>query len=120
LANSRGPIHPQEIESFNESDLITLAKSPKSAVRCLAERYLLVPTRGLFGALLKSPPPGEQSGIAFQRTLQGSDEQVDSLALVTIFVSATVMLIAPLWVLAVVESIFDEKDKPTAKASVMF
>lgn len=65
----------------------------------------MVPTRGLFGALLRTPSPGDHSGVALQRTLHGSDKQVDSLASVIIIVSAAVMLIAPLWILAVLESL---------------
>jgi hypothetical protein len=96
LSNNNGPICPCEVESFNSSDLITMAKSPKSSVRRLIEQYLLVPTRGLFGLLLRAPVSGRQGANTFQMTIQGNDEQVDSLASVMIFVSATAMLIAPL------------------------
>lgn len=73
-----------------------------------------MPTKGLFGTLLRTPPPYNHNDVAFKRTPQGSDEQVDSLASVTIFVSAMVMLIAPLWVLAVVESLYQKLGVITA------
>ncbi|KAK0646738.1 hypothetical protein B0T16DRAFT_493658 [Cercophora newfieldiana] len=104
LVNNNHPICPQEAASFDARDLISLASSPKSAFRRLVEQHLLGPTRGLFGIFRHNPPLGANDRV-FQDTHHGSDDQVDSFASVIIFISATTMLIAPLWILTVVNTL---------------
>ena len=105
LEDKNGPIHPKEVEFINAKDLISVAKSDKPVLRRLFEQRILAPTKGLYGLFLQNPddsshPPSSTT------TVQGDDEYIDRLAKVAIFVTALVMLIVPLWVLAVLDHIF--------------
>ncbi|RYP01377.1 hypothetical protein DL766_004452 [Monosporascus sp. MC13-8B] len=77
------------------------AKSPKSLLRRFFEQCVLVPTMGLFG--LFRDKHEKQNHSLGPSTVFGKDEPVDLLASIALFVVALVMLIAPLWILAMVE-----------------
>lgn len=102
LKNNNSPIHPLEAEFINNNnaDLITMAGSPKSIIRRLAEQCIILPTRGLFGAVPTQSV--NQHHATFRTNIHASDEHVDTLASFMIFLAATAMLIAPLWLLALV------------------
>ncbi|KAK4447108.1 hypothetical protein QBC34DRAFT_427655 [Podospora aff. communis PSN243] len=104
LQRNMSPIAPEEAKAFDAQDLMSLARSQKSAVRHLTEQYLLAPTHGLFGLLAKRQQQRPDDHV-FQGTLQGSDDQLDFVTSVIIFVSATAMLIAPLWILTTVHTL---------------
>ncbi|KAK8135820.1 hypothetical protein PG984_003760 [Apiospora sp. TS-2023a] len=80
-------------------DLITLAKGPKSLLRRVFERHVLASTSKLLGFMAAHRQHDENSTY-------GSDEPVDAMVAPAIFVTAAVMLIAPLWILAVTQSMF--------------
>ena len=105
LSNNNNPIDPRETEFIRAADLISVVQSPKSTFRRLVEQHVLVPTKGLFGLLRQSQ--SQELGPENCRTIvQGSDEHVDILAAVIVFIVAVVMLIVPLWVLAIVQDMF--------------
>ena len=104
LSNRNEPINTQELSFINARDLITAAKFEKSKIRRLFEQFILAPTSGLFGLLLRTPPGDE--AYAESTTVMGEDEHVDAIAAAAIFIVALTMLIAPLWTLAVLEDIF--------------
>lgn len=58
----------------------------------------------MFGQCCLSAKESDPSIIEFQTTVRGDDELVDVLGGVSIFITAIVMLIAPLWILAVLDS----------------
>lgn len=93
LDNANGPIEEKEVEFLKAGDLITVAPAQKSFLRQLFEKYVLVPTRGLFGLLGSRDGPDGTN-------VHGSDEPVDAMAAVSIFAVGIVLLIAPLWILA--------------------
>lgn len=94
LSDNYSPIHPLEAEFINKpSDLVSLARSPKPPFQRLVEQLIFVPARLFYG----STPP------------HGLNDAVDTLASLMIFLVAAAMLVAPLWILAmvVVEDPFD-------------
>ncbi|RYP67158.1 hypothetical protein DL771_007386 [Monosporascus sp. 5C6A] len=70
-------------------------------IRRFFERCVLVPTKGLFGLL--GDKREKQNPSFGPSTVFGEDEPIDLLASIALFVVASVMLIAPLWILAMVE-----------------
>ncbi|KAK8100282.1 hypothetical protein PG999_010656 [Apiospora kogelbergensis] len=100
LANNNNPIRQEEVEFLKARDLITLARVPKSLLRRLFERYILSSTSALFG-FLAGHQNREGDSIVY-----GRDEPIDAAAALAIFITAVVMLIAPLWILAVTSSMF--------------
>ncbi|KAK7954530.1 hypothetical protein PG988_015224 [Apiospora saccharicola] len=99
-ANNHNPIHPEELGFLEARDLITLAKGPKSLLRRLFERHILSSTSDLFGFLADHRRRDGDS------TIYGQDEQIDAVVAIALFLTATVMLITPLWILAVTQSMF--------------
>ncbi|KAK7911351.1 hypothetical protein PG985_013832 [Apiospora marii] len=100
LANNNNPIHEKELEFLKSRDLVTLAKQPKSLLRRLFERHVLGSASELLGFLASHRHRVGDS------TVHGQDEPVDAVIAPAIFVTAAVMLITPLWVLAVTQSMF--------------
>ncbi|KAK8035379.1 hypothetical protein PG993_010374 [Apiospora rasikravindrae] len=100
LANNNKPIEGKELEFLKARDLITLAKGSKSLLRRLFERYILSSTSELFGFLASRRHRDGDS------TVHGQDEPIDTVIAPAIFVTAAVMLISPLWILAVTQSMF--------------
>ncbi len=118
LFNRQGAIHENEIRFLQSKDLITTSKCEKSPLRRLFEQQILARTRGLFGLFLTdSKDHGPESGL--KTTICGDDQQVEKSATVFIFVAATVMLIAPLWVLAALSQVF-QKLAVITTFSIMF
>ncbi len=68
---------------------------------------------GLFGLLAENPTFDSLPGDA-ETTVHGKDEHVDVLAAVSVFITAVVMLILPLWTLAVVDDMFKKLGVITA------
>ncbi|KAM7207185.1 hypothetical protein V8F20_002451 [Naviculisporaceae sp. PSN 640] len=93
LSDNYSPIHPLEAEFINSpSDLVSLTKAPRSPFQRLVEKCVLMPARLFFASA----------------TPQGVESAVDTLASVLVFLAATTMIVAPLWILAmVVEDPFD-------------
>ena len=105
LDNFNHPIHANEVEFLEANDLISVARTEKAPLRSLFEQNVLLPTRGLYGIILSK----WRDEIILQRdpmTTQADDEKIDLLVSVLIFLSAAIMLLIPLWVLSVMESIF--------------
>ncbi|KAK3370023.1 hypothetical protein B0H63DRAFT_305759 [Podospora didyma] len=95
LSNRNEPIHPSEVEFVNAGDLISLAKVERASLRRLFEQRILAPSKGLFGLLRNRTREND-----LKTTVQGHEGPVSAIGTVTIFVAAIVMLIAPLWALA--------------------
>ncbi|KAK8131360.1 phytase, partial [Apiospora sp. TS-2023a] len=93
LYNTNFPIEKKEVEFLEARDLVSVTPSRKSFLRKLFEKFVLMPTRGLFGLLGSRDGPDGTN-------IHGSDEPVDTMAAVTIFVVGIILLIAPLWILA--------------------
>lgn len=104
LDNNNGPIHPKEVEFLKSNDLITVSKTQKSALRYLFEQWVLCPTMGIFGWLADKPHANEPQHDP--STVYGSDEPVDAIASGGVFIVGAIMLIIPLWILAIVEDMF--------------
>jgi hypothetical protein len=104
LANHRDPIQEKETQFLKSKDLITLSRKEKAPMRRAFEQYVLAPTSGLFG--LFSAKRAEATKVDLRTTTQGDDQHVDVIAAVAIFAVAITMLIAPLWILAVLDTIF--------------
>ncbi|KAK8058307.1 hypothetical protein PG994_008755 [Apiospora phragmitis] len=88
------PPKEKEIEFLKARDLVTLAKQPKSPLRRLFERYILSSTSKLLGFLA-----GHRQHVG-DSTVHGQDEPIDAAIVPSIFGTAALMLIAPLWALA--------------------
>lgn len=100
LSNNNNPIHPEETEFLKARDLIVLAKQPKSMLRRLFEQHVLSSASELLGFLASHRHRGGDS------TAHGQDEPVDAVIAPAEIVTAVVMLITPLWVLAVTQKMF--------------
>ncbi|KAK8085703.1 hypothetical protein PG997_006974 [Apiospora hydei] len=96
LSNNNYPIEDAEVEFLKAKDLVTVARSQK----------------GLFGLL------GERNGPE-GTNVYGSDEPVDAIASASVFVVGMVMLIAPLWILAVTHGMFERLGVITAFIAVL-
>ncbi|KAI1871256.1 uncharacterized protein JN550_004701 [Neoarthrinium moseri] len=112
LSNNIYPIHEKETKFLDAEDLITTAASPKSVIREVFERWVLCRTRGLFGLFRLKPRP--KSDDLDPDTVYGKDEPVDIFASISVFVAAFAMLIAPLWILAVLDDMFKKLGVITA------
>ncbi|KAM7185330.1 hypothetical protein V8F33_012448 [Rhypophila sp. PSN 637] len=90
LSNHFNPIHPLEADFINnDTDLLTLAKPPRSPLKRLLEKCITLPAR------LLAPP-------------ENVDAAVEILTSLLIVLAAGGMFLAPLWTLAmVVEDPFD-------------
>ncbi|KAI0129593.1 hypothetical protein BJ170DRAFT_681088 [Xylariales sp. AK1849] len=106
LSNNNYPIERKETEFLDASDLITAAASQKSTIRHLFEHWILCRTTGLFGLFTDKPSQKADDTDVDPSTIHGRDEPVDVLASFAVFVVAFVMLVVPLWILAVTEDMF--------------
>ena len=104
LSNRNEPIASQEVGFIHAPDLITVARLEKSMLRKLFEQLILAPTSGIFG--IHSNKTSTASAHPVTTTIIGEDEHVDTVAAIALFVVALAMLIAPLWILAVLEDTF--------------
>ncbi|KAK8044179.1 hypothetical protein PG993_004203 [Apiospora rasikravindrae] len=112
LSNNYSPIEDAEVAFLKAKDLITVARPRKSVLRQFFEEHILIPTRGLFGLLGQRDGPDGTN-------VYGSDEPVDAIASVSIFVVGMGMLIAPLWILAVTHDMFRRLGVITAFIAVL-
>ncbi|KAL1853509.1 hypothetical protein Daus18300_011790 [Diaporthe australafricana] len=104
LSNEDNPIAEEEVEFIGENDLITLAAFEKPLARRVFEQRLLSPTLGLWG-LFSSTRGRKHRDDERPTTVQGDDGPVNFVASVAVFLTVLVMLIAPLWALAYMESL---------------
>lgn len=105
LQNNKGAIDPDESSFINWTDVFTVSKPGKSSVRRFFEQQILYRVFNILGLGPKSgtaPGPFDPGPT----TVQGDDSQVDILATISVFSAAAVMLIAPLWILAVLHDMF--------------
>jgi len=103
LSNREGAIDQDEARFVQAGDLITVSKSPKSPLRRLFEQHILAPTAGLFG-LIPTKLSDEESSSGLKTSVRGDDAHVDVFAAISVFSAALVMLIVPLWILAIISS----------------
>ncbi len=104
-----GVIHPDEMGYLEAKDLITVAKRPKSPLRRFFEQQVLAPALGPLAKLLHifhlRDIASKRPGHEFSSSIIGEDKYVDLIASITIFLTAVVMLIVPLWVLATLNTL---------------
>jgi hypothetical protein len=105
LSNRSGAIHENEIRFLQSKDLITASRGEKSPLRRVFEQHILAPTLGLFGLFSTNSYEVDSPESGLKTTVRGDDRQVDMGATISIFATATVMLIAPLWILAALSTI---------------
>lgn len=101
LRNANDPIHPEEIEFLDAPDLISFSEMRKSSARLFLEGKLLHPTKALWGLVSHKSQP---DSAADEHTIEWDDDAVSRLANTGVFLVTLVMLIVPLWILALVTS----------------
>ncbi|KAI1761327.1 hypothetical protein GGR53DRAFT_506153 [Hypoxylon sp. FL1150] len=101
LQNAYDPICEKESEFLKASDLICFSEVKKSSARLFVEDKLLHPTRALWGLVSHKVQP---DSAADEHTVEWDDDAVGRLAKMAIFLTALLMLVLPLWILALVSN----------------
>ncbi|OTA98109.1 hypothetical protein M426DRAFT_17752 [Hypoxylon sp. CI-4A] len=103
LASNRGAIMEDETLFINHHDDLVSGSVEKSALRGFFEDQVVLRTKTFLG-LFRTPPPPSLSPRDRDDTYHFSDQAVDTFASIAVFITALVMLIAPLWILQAVEN----------------
>jgi hypothetical protein len=93
-----------------KEDLISISKSEKAAMRQFIESHIVFRLHWLW----KKDPPPETRDVDKEVRRYGSDEKIDRITTIAILVVGLSMLVAPIWILAVVSNAYTKLGVITA------
>jgi hypothetical protein len=102
--DNRGAITQKERFFIEHQDELVSLHRPKSILRQWFEDYVVFPTKKTLALFRRHPPP--MMSMQDQKTVYLiSDEAVNLVASIAIFVTAAAMLVLPLWILKTLQDL---------------